>query len=880
MYPFEPYPDGFQPFPRQSNDWKFPNSEDNWFNFYPEAQKSSPSKKVNIYNHEVTKFNFKVIEGVVAIDPEAKDPYENLGNINLFISTDGAKLLQAWKAERDKNAIRSKDISIYLEVDERDVFSDNVMRINVGTEAAKRIYDQTLRQQIHDKYSLSDKQFQQLISFSYEPGLLFSFITTILAPYAATLSYIPKQVSSKLDDFIKFLEKKARVSDKFWNPDHKNYQPKIEIVTDEITNLLDNTSKTFKYYSELGGQLVPEFISLQFSALNTIIQSFNTFLTTVVKDFEASVQFVIALICGIWNAIVDLIIGFIALIKLVIDAQVLAIEGANNLAEDAPYYSDLFLEYTDNIIQAVEDINWTEIFESIKSDFQDFFKAVPSDLERFIKGLNAAELGYYIGYIAFNIAEFFLPILKVAKAAKAGKLPELFAETVSEIQQKAQGFVRQGKHIIGKSKKAAKEGFDQVLNLLNQFISLLQSGTKGIKSFVKVVFEKFKEWLNEMLGRIKVMLLVNGTRQAVYVDFLGVTVVAKLLSRQFANKMSKYGLKMAEYDGLYHVYYKGEKIYSGTAKQVNEYLTPHLKKNGKRLEDSLDGLLDDLVTSQKYWNNFTFDMLMGNPPPPKKPCFAAGTLVSCKTGLKPIEQIEVGENVLSKNMKTGQNEWKTVTETFTNHAEKFVVVELENECIKATGQHTFWVPKANKWTKAVDLKVGDSLLEVRNELKTISSIHIETKYAPTYNLEVTANHNYFVGQNQVLTHNKTRVSKFANDALFEVEFYKLTDINNQSIYIGQTVQGIGKRRDQHVYEGAVAKKKNIKTWKQIIDGVGHPKNFPEAVIINAYEAAVIELYEINLLRAQGGEVYNAQNPIGAKKFKKFKDMGNPCRLYK
>jgi hypothetical protein len=51
--------------------------------------------------------------------------------------------------------------------------------------------------------------------------------------------------------------------------------------------------------------------------------------------------------------------------------------------------------------------------------------------------------------------------------------------------------------------------------------------------------------------------------------------------------MAKYGLKMAEYDSLYHVYYKGEKIYSGTAKQVNEYLTPYLKKTGKSLEDSV-----------------------------------------------------------------------------------------------------------------------------------------------------------------------------------------------------------------------------------------------------------------------------------------------------
>jgi hypothetical protein len=284
-------------------------------------------------------------------------------------------------------------------------------------------------------------------------------------------------------------------------------------------------------------------------------------------------------------------------------------------------------------------------------------------------------------------------------------------------------------------------------------------------------------------------------------------------------------------------------------------------------------LLDDLVTSQKYWNNFTFDMLMGNPPPPKKPCFAAGTLVSCKTGLKPIEQISVGETVLSRNMKTGQNEWKTVTETFTNFANEFVQIELEAEIIKATGQHTFWLPKKNKWTKAIDLKTGDTFLSHEDEFKTITNIEIKKKKADTYNLEVETNHNYFVGQNQVLTHNKAKVSKFADDTLREVEFYHLLDDSMKPIYVGQTIQGIFTRAQQHVNDKS-------KTWKRLIETTVNIHGRNVKFRVSNYEAAVMELYEINLLKSKGGIVYNAQKPIGAKKFKKFKDMGNPCRLYK
>jgi len=317
--------------------------------------------------------------------------------------------------------------------------------------------------------------------------------------------------------------------------------------------------------------------------------------------------------------------------------------------------------------------------------------------------------------------------------------------------------------------------------------------------------------------------------------------------------------------------YETDVLASGTAKEWESALKPLIGKRGKGLANAID----NIVSSPKYWKKYTFDDLMNG----KLPCFVAGTLVRTENGLKPMEKITVGEKVLSRNMNTNENEWKVVTETFTNYADQFVVLEFENESVKATGQHTFWLPKANKWTKAIDLKVGDSVLDVSNELKTISNIYIETKNAPTYNFEVESNHNYFVGQNQVLTHNKARVSKFADNTLLNVEFYRLLDINNQDLYIGQTIQGKDKRLGQHIYEGNNPLKKS-KAWKKAITGINNVKNFPKKVAINAFEAAVIELYEIQLLRSQGGVVFNSEKPIGLKKFNKFKNMGNPCRLFK
>jgi hypothetical protein len=47
-------------------------------------------------------------------------------------------------------------------------------------------------------------------------------------------------------------------------------------------------------------------------------------------------------------------------------------------------------------------------------------------------------------------------------------------------------------------------------------------------------------------------------------------------------------------------------------------------------------------------------------------CFVAGTLVHTKDGLKKIEDIKEGDEVLSYNEQTEQNEYQPVLQTFVN----------------------------------------------------------------------------------------------------------------------------------------------------------------------------------------------------------------------
>ena len=51
-------------------------------------------------------------------------------------------------------------------------------------------------------------------------------------------------------------------------------------------------------------------------------------------------------------------------------------------------------------------------------------------------------------------------------------------------------------------------------------------------------------------------------------------------------------------------------------------------------------------------------------PSPALLCFVEGTLVETSEGAVPIEEIELGDLVWSRNDETGEEDWKPVVETF------------------------------------------------------------------------------------------------------------------------------------------------------------------------------------------------------------------------
>ena len=137
-----------------------------------------------------------------------------------------------------------------------------------------------------------------------------------------------------------------------------------------------------------------------------------------------------------------------------------------------------------------------------------------------------------------------------------------------------------------------------------------------------------------------------------------------------------------------------------------------------------------------------------------KQCFKEGTLVETEAGLKPIEEIEVGDKVLAYDEATGEQAYKPVVRLFRNQTKEWYHVFANGEEMVCTSRHPFYVVGMG-FILAKNLKANEKLLLSDGKEVIIEKIEVETltKAETTYNFEVADFHTYYVSDCKVLVHN-------------------------------------------------------------------------------------------------------------------------------
>ena len=156
-------------------------------------------------------------------------------------------------------------------------------------------------------------------------------------------------------------------------------------------------------------------------------------------------------------------------------------------------------------------------------------------------------------------------------------------------------------------------------------------------------------------------------------------------------------------------------------------------------------------------------------------CFVAGTPVWTADGLRAIERLSAGDQVMSRDERTGRQEFRPVRATIVTHPAALVHVrhaghsrhgggeasgdaDAEEELV-CTPEHPFYVMNraVPGFVEAGELRVGDAFRLVNGEPAEVRGLRTELaqkgKSFTTYNVEVADFHTYFVGANGVWVHN-------------------------------------------------------------------------------------------------------------------------------
>ena len=450
----------------------------------------------------------------------------------LFSSTEATKLKECF----DVCIAKDREILIFIEDNYGDDTSATYGAIRISDEIKPFLnehnglaYDFQNNQNIYayleeQGITITKEEMQQLFHKGYLEDTRMGFVKNLFE-FASILSYsmnlinpsmaiftndlARKGTSKILEEIIKKIEE-YRLAENVWQPkppkkedgtidNTYQYQPLIATSKNQQANI--NLSEIVKYLREKLEKQHNEVRTLlkidkdfrknhepksllQF-LYNKYVVAYDVAFDIIneIKDLteleilKYGVKCYNALICGVWNGLVDAVSGLFAMVKMIFDGISLGADFAQNVDK----YLPMMLEQFDETIQAISKISFTNAA-----------KYVYSKLKEINLTFDPVACAYFLGYVYGFIISLVIEIVLTGGSLTIPVIVEKVEEALFGIFRLAWSGV---KSVAKTVRTFVKFVVKSIEDLIKSFQELLNSLKKG--------WEEFKKIIDELFARLK-----------------------------------------------------------------------------------------------------------------------------------------------------------------------------------------------------------------------------------------------------------------------------------------------------------------------------------------------------------------------------------------
>ena len=518
---------------------------------------SPPTEGTFTYVSDVRSDLKEYIKNVKDFIYENKKETENFAfKVILFSSTEATKLKECF----DVCKARGREILIFVEDNEGDTASATYGAIRISDEVktflsteVKLAYDfqdnqnvytylkeqgislkaEEIKQLFHNGY-LEDTRAEFIKDFFKLASFLSSGISNMYPSLAiftnavarATMSATLKEIVEKIEEY--------RLAENVWQPklpkkedgtidNTYQYQPLISTGKNQQENI--NLSEIVKYLREKLTKQHNEVRTLlkidkdfrknhepksllQF-LYNKYVVAYDVAFDIIneIKDLteleilKYGVKCYNALICGVWNGLVDAVSGLFAMVKMIFEGISLGADFAQNVDK----YLPMMLEQFDETIQAISKISFTDVAKYVYSKLKEInltFDPVAC----------AYFLGYVYGFIISLVIEIVLTIVLTGGSLTIPVIVEKLEEAIFGIFRLAWSGVKSVAKAVRTFAKFVVKSIEDLIKGFQELINFLKKGWNEMKKVIDEAFQiteiEFKEFRRKK--RVELFSTIKG----------------------------------------------------------------------------------------------------------------------------------------------------------------------------------------------------------------------------------------------------------------------------------------------------------------------------------------------------------------------------------